>query len=403
MFADPPLAAPEHAALRRRRPPPGSRVPPPSMPRNKPAIARPDDTKAIPEGKPQPKRHFGPRIFGWTIGIALASCEPRGNCMATAHRRRGTNWRGACRPLPGAESCRGSSTASAPRRASRRAPRSRRWRRRPRSRAEALAAGHRLAYAGAGSSGLMALADALELAGTFGIPPDRTPVLFAGGAEALLAPGRRGRGRRRERRARRRRRRPRRGRRLIARLGQRHARPTRWPRPRRRGRAAPRSIGIANIAGSAAARGRADIAVLLDTGPELVAGSTRMGAATAQKIALNMISTLMGSGSAMCMTATWSISWPTTPSCAAAPRASSPPYRAPATDAARGARRRPAARSSPRSWSPPGRGDRRLRRAAARSQAAGETSRGRRSPSLQDAQSVTCQARTCHGSATGRH
>ena len=53
--------------------------------------------------------------------------------------------------------------------------------------AEALAAGHRLAYAGAGSAGLMALADALEIAGTFGIPADRTPVLFAGGAAALLA------------------------------------------------------------------------------------------------------------------------------------------------------------------------------------------------------------------------
>ena len=34
--------------------------------------------------------------------------------------------------------------------------------------------------------------------------------------------------------------------------------------------------------------------MLLDTGPELVAGSTRMGAATAQKIALNMLSTLVG-------------------------------------------------------------------------------------------------------------
>ncbi len=34
--------------------------------------------------------------------------------------------------------------------------------------------------------------------------------------------------------------------------------------------------------------------MILDTGAELVAGSTRMGAATAQKIALNMISTLMG-------------------------------------------------------------------------------------------------------------
>ena len=52
--------------------------------------------------------------------------------------------------------------------------------------AASLRAGGRLGYAGAGSSGLMALADCLELVGTFGLPPDRTPMLFAGGADALL-------------------------------------------------------------------------------------------------------------------------------------------------------------------------------------------------------------------------
>src|SRR5690606_275902 len=41
--------------------------------------------------------------------------------------------------------------------------------------AAALARGGRMGYAGAGSSGLMALADSLELAGTFGLPPERTP------------------------------------------------------------------------------------------------------------------------------------------------------------------------------------------------------------------------------------
>ena len=51
--------------------------------------------------------------------------------------------------------------------------------------AECLASGGRLAYAAAGSSGLMALADALELPGTYGIPRDRIVMLFAGGAEAL--------------------------------------------------------------------------------------------------------------------------------------------------------------------------------------------------------------------------
>ncbi|MFO1141712.1 MAG: N-acetylmuramic acid 6-phosphate etherase [Amaricoccus sp.] len=158
--------------------------------------------------------------------------------------------------------------------------------------AEAIAAGHRVAYAGAGSSGLMALADALELAGTFGIPPDRTPALIAGGAATLLAlanaaedgtaeaadavaalaigPG-------------------------DALIGVSASGTTPYTRAaadaaRLRG---ARVIGIANVAGSPLLVG-ADVAVLLDSGPELVAGSTRMGAATAQKIALNLISTLVG-------------------------------------------------------------------------------------------------------------
>jgi N-acetylmuramic acid 6-phosphate etherase len=38
----------------------------------------------------------------------------------------------------------------------------------------------------------------------------------------------------------------------------------------------------------------ADVAVLLDAGPEVISGSTRMGAGTAQKAALNMLSTLIG-------------------------------------------------------------------------------------------------------------
>ncbi|MCX7287194.1 MAG: N-acetylmuramic acid 6-phosphate etherase, partial [Rhodobacterales bacterium] len=36
------------------------------------------------------------------------------------------------------------------------------------------------------------------------------------------------------------------------------------------------------------------VPVLLDTGAEIVAGSTRLGAATAQKVALNLISVLLG-------------------------------------------------------------------------------------------------------------
>jgi len=52
-------------------------------------------------------------------------------------------------------------------------------------------------------------------------------------------------------------------------------------------------IGIANVADSALLQ-HADVPVFLDTGAEIVAGSTRLGAATAQKVAMNLISVLVG-------------------------------------------------------------------------------------------------------------
>ena len=52
-------------------------------------------------------------------------------------------------------------------------------------------------------------------------------------------------------------------------------------------------IGIANNP-QTALLALADVAILLPTPPELIAGSTRMGAGTAQKIALNAMSSLMG-------------------------------------------------------------------------------------------------------------
>ncbi len=155
-----------------------------------------------------------------------------------------------------------------------------------------LAAGGRLGYAGAGSSGLMALADALELPGTFGIAPDRVPALFAGGAAALV--------------------------RLLgsvedmaasaaddlaaAGLGEGDAliavsASGTTPYTLAAAEAAHDSglsvVGIANRPGSPLLA-LADVAVFIDTGPEVVAGSTRLGAATAQKIALNLVSTLVG-------------------------------------------------------------------------------------------------------------
>ena len=52
-------------------------------------------------------------------------------------------------------------------------------------------------------------------------------------------------------------------------------------------------VGIANVAPSPLLE-RADIAIHLVTPPELVSGSTRLGAATAQKAALNLMSVLLG-------------------------------------------------------------------------------------------------------------
>jgi N-acetylmuramic acid 6-phosphate etherase len=153
-----------------------------------------------------------------------------------------------------------------------------------------LGAGGRLAYAAAGSSGLMTLADALELPGTYGIPRDRIVVLFAGGgaalrdmagapeddaagaarevAQASLGPGDC----------------------LIA-VSASGSTPYAVGALDEAARRGARTIAIANNAGSPLLE-RAEAPILLATPPEVIAGSTRMGAGTAQKIALNMLSTL---------------------------------------------------------------------------------------------------------------
>ena len=158
--------------------------------------------------------------------------------------------------------------------------------------AQALHGGGRLAYAGAGSSGLMALSDALELAGTFGIPTARTPVLFAGGVAALLhmqggveddlglaaadvarlTPGK--------------------GDAVIC-VSASGSTPYTLAVARAARSAGAAVIGIANVPGGALLA-TSSHPVLIETGAEVIAGSTRMGAATAQKVALNMLSVLVG-------------------------------------------------------------------------------------------------------------
>lgn len=158
--------------------------------------------------------------------------------------------------------------------------------------AQALRGGGKLAYAGAGSSGLMALADCLELLGTFGIPAERTPMLFAGGTAALLkmtggveddpalAAADLARAALRP------------GDVLIA-VSASGATPYTLAVVEGAAKVGAKVVGIANVAGSPLL-GIADVPVLLDTGAEIVAGSTRLGAATAQKVAMNLISVLTG-------------------------------------------------------------------------------------------------------------
>jgi len=151
--------------------------------------------------------------------------------------------------------------------------------------------GGRLIYAAAGSSGLMALADALELPGTYGIKREQIVMLLAGGADALVnmtgGPEDDGNAARE-----------------AVRALQLHSRDCvigitasgQTPYPVEALRAAKangaKTIGFANNAGTLILE-TADIGICLPTPPEVIAGSTRMGAGTAQKIALNMMSTMM--------------------------------------------------------------------------------------------------------------
>ena len=156
--------------------------------------------------------------------------------------------------------------------------------------ADTLRSGGRLAYAAAGSSGLMAIADALELPGTFGIPRERIELLLAEGKDNLfalpaapeddearaardVANAHLGKGDC-----------------LIA-LSASGTTPYAVAALRAAKAAGAQTVGIANNEGAPLLTA-ADVAVLLPTPPELIAGSTRLGAATAQKIALNMMSTL---------------------------------------------------------------------------------------------------------------
>ena len=156
--------------------------------------------------------------------------------------------------------------------------------------AKAIRTGGNLVYAAAGSSGLMGLADGLEIPPTFGIPTSRISILRAGGLEDMAKP--KGEAEDDEEAATR----------DAADIGPNDcviclaaSGNTVYPVTimniaKARGAT---TIGISNNGNTLLISG-SDIPVFLPTPPEVIAGSTRLGAGTAQKIALNMMSTLMG-------------------------------------------------------------------------------------------------------------
>ncbi len=154
----------------------------------------------------------------------------------------------------------------------------------------ALLRGGNIVYAAAGSSALQALADGLEIPPTFGIPAERIHILRAGGYENMTRPREGAEDDATEAAA------------HAAVIGERDcvlclaaSGNTIYPNvvldtARARGAF---TIGMANNPGSRLLA-EADLAILLPTPPEVIAGSTRLGAGTAQKIALNLMSTLLG-------------------------------------------------------------------------------------------------------------
>jgi N-acetylmuramic acid 6-phosphate etherase len=155
--------------------------------------------------------------------------------------------------------------------------------------AEALSRGGRLIYVGAGTSGRIAALDALECPPTFDVSPNLVEFIMAGGTRALVKAIEADEDSRT--------------------LG---AREMRKKKPTQNDvvvgiAASGRTPFTVSAVAYAKARGArtiavscnrntpleraADLAIVVETGPEVVSGSTRMKAGTAQKMVLNMLST----------------------------------------------------------------------------------------------------------------
>lgn len=155
--------------------------------------------------------------------------------------------------------------------------------------AEKLAGGGRLFYVGAGTSGRIGVMDAAECPPTYGVSPDSIIALIAGGPEAVFraretAEDNAGEGKAlMEFHAVC-------GKDIVVGLSASGSTPfVAAALKEARARGAATAAVLCNAGGSVTEN--ADLAIPLLTGPEVITGSTRMKAASAQKMFLNMVST----------------------------------------------------------------------------------------------------------------
>ena len=151
-----------------------------------------------------------------------------------------------------------------------------------------LRAGGRIVYVGAGTSGRLGVLDSVELHPTFSWPRDRSPALLAGGESAMfvavegaeddraqggvdlqaLSPSAYD---------------------VVLLLAASGGTPYVMGAAEAARAAGALTVGIVNNPGAPLAAAT-DIGIVLDTGPEVISGSTRLKAGTAQKMALNTFS-----------------------------------------------------------------------------------------------------------------
>ena len=154
--------------------------------------------------------------------------------------------------------------------------------------AERLRHGGRLFYAGAGTSGRIAMLDASEIPPTYGVSRDLVRVLMAGGESAYFAAAE---GAEDDQEA---------AVEAVNRdvtaedavvgIAASGTTPYTVTAVRRANMLGALTVGVTNVAASPLAQ-HVDIPIVVETGPEVIMGSSRMKSGTAQKLVLNQIST----------------------------------------------------------------------------------------------------------------